>query len=75
MTRHLPALLLLVVASSGAALAQPEADPAADAADPAAQGDTAAPAPPRAEDTRAADDYEASEQISEDLSVSFPVDI
>ena len=62
MTRHLPALLLLVVASSGAALAQPEADPAADGHDPLLVA-------------LAADDYEASEQISEDLSVSFPVDI
>jgi hypothetical protein len=52
-----------------------------------AQEDTAAQeteAPPRAEEApieEAADggvlleDYEASEQISEDLSVSFPVDI
>jgi hypothetical protein len=41
------------------AAAQPEADASAVASDPA----------------RPPDDYEASEQISEDLSVSFPVDI
>ena len=41
------------------AAAQPEADASAEPADPA----------------RSPDDYEASEQISEDLSVSFPVDI
>jgi len=41
------------------AAAQPDADAAAEAPDTA----------------RPPDDYEASEQISEDLSVSFPVDI
>jgi hypothetical protein len=58
----------------------PEADPvqgAPDSAPPARPGDATAattePAPAGSDDSPF--DYQASEQISEDLSVSFPVDI
>jgi hypothetical protein len=68
--------------------ASDSADVAASASDPNALADAVdsaapVPAPARADVDPAADtdpeasplDYEASEQISEDLSVSFPVDI
>ncbi len=67
--RHAAAVLFLALP---AALAQePPADSAADPNDPGEEiiSDAAADALPPLED------YEASEQISEDLSVSFPVDI
>jgi hypothetical protein len=76
-TLLVPAVTLLVP-TVGVALAQPEA-----AADP----NTPLPGPAAAETTAPAvadgatalepalEDYEASEQISEDLSVAFPVDI
>ncbi|QIB66036.1 hypothetical protein [Kineobactrum salinum] len=66
-------LLLIVAAASvpaqeeGAA-SQPPADEAAD------EQQEAAPLPAE-KDSGSPFDYEASEQISEDLSVSFPVDI
>ena len=80
--------LLALVTPGGSAIAQD--NPATGTEPPApevvqeeaavAQGASAIPdaASAAAEDTdpdRAPDDYEASEQISEDLSVSFPVDI
>ena len=67
--RHAAAVLLLALP---AALAQePLEENAADPNDPGEEiiRDAAAHALPPLED------YEASEQISEDLSVSFPVDI
>jgi hypothetical protein len=77
-SRVFPALALLLVAALAAA--QPAGDepapadtteqPAGSAAtDPATSGDQAG------ERQRAPSDYRPSEQISEDLSVSFPVDI
>ena len=75
----LPALILLPVV---AALTQAQAQPAADAESPPEPNAVEAVA---AEEAEVAvdptlrelppDDYKASEQISEDLSVSFPVDI
>ena len=56
--------------------ATPEPDSAPEPDAVAAPGDDAVsadPAPDPSEEPL--DDYEASEQISEDLSVSFPVDI
>ena len=66
--RLLAPLSLLLIAIPGAAQPEPE-DPNAPAAEAAAET-IAEPIP----DTPL-EDYEASEQISEDLSVSFPVDI
>ena len=67
-------LLLALPAFTGSAGAQDDPEAATEpAALEAVQEETAA-----AEDQdpgRAPDDYEASEQISEDNSVSFPVDI
>ena len=71
-------LLLLAVPSTAvnAQSAQPpegaaqEAPPVETAAPPEVDASAVASDP-----TRPPDDYEASEQISEDLSVSFPVDI
>lgn len=50
--------------------AEPQVPPAADPNEAAAQAGEAAPG-----DLPPLEDYQASEQISEDLSVSFPVDI
>ncbi len=70
-------LALLLAALPQASLAQDEpartAPPPAEQPADAADGE-AEPAPPAGQDDSAFD-YEASEQISEDLSVSFPVDI
>ncbi len=78
-------LAALLLAAQGALRAQddPEADPgkAQAAEDKAATADSgegeASPAPTPAPQESGDDpfDYRASEQISEDLSVSFPVDI
>ena len=72
-------LSLALTLSAAAALSQEASDERAAAtgspengAAAAAPGDSAAPAPGGEESPF---DYEASEQISEDLSVSFPVDI
>mgnify|MGYP001820710787 CR=1 FL=1 len=83
LTRLLP--LLLVLWLPGAALAQPEtveAETAGTDAPPAVVGDkdeTDEQSPPlaaeAAETERSPHDYRPSEDISEDLSVSFPVDI
>jgi len=43
--------------------------------DPLAETAAAEPAPPEPAPSRAPGEYRASEQISDDLSVSFPVDI
>ena len=65
------ALLCLLLGAFAPAGAQPPGSVPADTAEPAAEtvdsADDGSGRPP--------DDYEASEQISEDLSVSFPVDI
>lgn len=72
MTRSITAVLMVVAALlAGVALAQP-AEPKEPQDDPAGQ---AAPAPKPSAAERAPDEYEASEQISEDIAVSFPVDI
>jgi hypothetical protein len=55
-------------------LAQPLAARDADPVEAEPEPETAAPAPP-ATPAGSPFEYEASEQISEDLSVSFPVDI
>lgn len=77
------AWILILAASFGAAqaaLAQPE-DTVPTAAEPVTEETmtTEQPAPAATaqgtQDAGAADDYRASEQISDDLSVSFPVDI
>ncbi len=63
-------LLLPVLLTAFTSVAQPEADdPNTPAAEPASEAvaETIPDTP--------LEDYEASEQISEDLSVSFPVDI
>ena len=77
-TRFLP--LLLVLWLPGAALTQPEAEDVE--APPAAvseKDETDEQSPPAAAETpdseRSPHDYRPSEDISEDLSVSFPVDI
>lgn len=89
--RRLRRLLLLIALGSalpiGATLAQPAATGNAQA-DPAAEAPAATEPAPRDPETSTTDtsavdsnpvnspqDYEASEQISEDRSVSFPVDI
>jgi len=75
MLRHLPILLAILLLSLAAARAQEAADPNQQPAEtaPATPAEPATKAPPNKEDSPF--DYEASEQISEDLSVSFPVDI
>jgi hypothetical protein len=72
---RLIAVLLLSFAVWHLAIAQPAQNPA-DGEVPTAST-TAAEADPQPQPGTDAtlDDYEASEQISEDLSVSFPVDI
>ena len=73
------ARLLLTLLLGSATLVAQEADPQEPApkdeapatAEPAAQ--PATPAPPANDDSPF--DYRSSEEISEDLSVSFPVDI
>ncbi len=66
--------LLLIVATASAPAQNDDAEnrpPPDDAADEQQE-----PAPaPAGKDNDSPFDYEASEQISEDLSVSFPVDI
>jgi hypothetical protein len=79
MSTRLPCLLLLLLA--GAVSAQP---PMGDGREPA-PAQTEVPDEKPSEEANSGgstndsslppDDYEASEQISEDLSVSFPVDI
>jgi len=78
-----PALMALLLAS-GAALAQTEADTGAASAPSPPKAATGAqkkaPAPASANSKpaqaeKSPSDYRASEQISEDLPVSFPVDI
>ena len=70
------AILTLLLLWPAALLAQPAAtepeEDVAAAADEPADANTPAPAENSDESPY---DYEASEQISEDLSVSFPVDI
>ncbi|WP_439107355.1 hypothetical protein [Congregibacter sp.] len=80
LTKYLSALALLLasyVLFNYVAIAQPPAEPAATT-------DTAAPATDAGDEQEPVvaapanqpfEDYEASEQISEDLSVAFPVDI
>ena len=73
--------LVAVTLAASSALAQPEDTTLDTAATPDAETEVspATPARPAANEgaTNAgpADDYRASEQISDDLSVSFPVDI
>ena len=73
--------LVAVTLAASSVLAQPEdATPDTTAAPDAVAEVSPAPperpaATPDAADARAADEYRASEQISDDLSVSFPVDI
>ena len=69
-------LLSLLLALGGAAvLAQQDTEPA-DETDSAEQAeDTPAPDEATTDDDGSPFDYQASEQISEDRSVSFPVDI
>lgn len=73
------ATILGVLAIAPFALAQQEAVPAQN--DVPEQTDVSTPQPPPQPletpdaESVAGEDYEASEQISEDLSVSFPVDI
>jgi hypothetical protein len=71
-------ILLITTALLSAAAVSTAQEPGGAAPEPAAESgaespDAAAGAEPDME--RPPDDYEASEQISEDLSVSFPVDI
>jgi hypothetical protein len=68
-------VLLLSLAALRLALAQPAQN--IDAGEVQTQSDTSAESgtPPERRTDSPLDDYEASEQISEDLSVSFPVDI
>ena len=61
-------------ADSEAATSSPQQDPGADADNRADNGDAAADTTPP-QTGRPPGDYRPSEQISEDLSVSFPVDI
>lgn len=70
LTKYLSALVLVLASHAlvSNAPAQPEPD-AANKADTEADPVAAEPA------TQPFEDYEASEQISEDLSVAFPVDI
>ena len=67
--RHRPRLPLTVLAAL--LLAVPLAAQDAEPVEPEPEPETAAPAAPAGSPF----EYEASEQISEDLSVSFPVDI
>lgn len=67
-----PALLLLMLLATGLARAQDPADPNTPTA---ANAPAAAEAPAPRQQDDSPFDYQASEQISEDLSVSFPVDI
>jgi hypothetical protein len=79
MSFRLPCLLLLLLA--GAVSAQSPAGDSKEAAPSRAEVPDEQPAEgvnsgePVADGSLPPDDYEASEQISEDLSVSFPVDI
>lgn len=77
LTKYLSAVLLLLASYSlvnYVAVAQPEtATPATTNADSEASTDQEPAAITSAE--QPFEDYEASEQISEDLSVAFPVDI
>ncbi len=78
MHKTLALLLALWVAPALAQTAKdtPEPPPAQESS-PAPADDATEPAPPPASAApdRNPSDYEASEQISEDLSVSFPADI
>lgn len=74
------ALLFATAVTAGAALAQPAEAP--DPNSPLSESAAEAPVEPTADESsidaqagQAFEDYEASEQISEDLSVAFPVDI
>lgn len=76
------ALLLTLAVLSGTAITQPEGDgTAAETNTPSAtqkeQPDTSRDKKPAEQDSGddSPFDYQSSEQISEDLSVSFPVDI
>ncbi len=65
-----------LLAAPAATLAQPASSEEPPAVDSAAQARPAATAPaPEPSEKNDPFDYEASEEISEDLSVSFPVDI
>ncbi len=67
---------LCVLLASGAAGAADEPAASEPADNPPAVTESApTPAAPAAGSADSPSDYEASEQISEDLSVSFPVDI
>ena len=79
-----PLALAALLLAASAALAQPGADEGATPAPPppkAASGEEKKPSAPAAANKTPAragkspSDYQASEQISEDLPVSFPVDI
>lgn len=75
MTRSItPVLTVIAALLAGVALAQPvEPQDSEEPQDGAAAQEAPAPTPRAVE--RAPDEYEASEQISEDLAVSFPIDI
>jgi len=70
--RLLYTLILTCLLAATAALAQPASTGEKPEEDSARQDTTPEPEPPEENDPF---DYEASEEISEDLSVSFPVDI
>lgn len=73
MTRRRTLLFLSMLAILSGARAQEPEDPNQPAAQAAADADEGSEPQRAREDSPF--DYEASEQISEDLSVSFPVDI
>ncbi len=70
----LPALALSLMLAAAPGLAQPPADPAPEP-EPQAPGEARSGEDAPAQEPDSPFEYEASEQISEDLSVSFPVDI
>ncbi len=75
LTGALLPLALLALLAAGPALGQATDPEAAEADRPAQEQTGAEPEPEPARPAEDPFDYEASEQISEDLSVSFPVDI
>ena len=87
-SRHLIPVLVALLLAAAPLRAQPGAAENGTATDSSGSGDTPAPAQPAPTPTESASgggssgagnrspfDYQASEQISEDLPVSFPVDI
>lgn len=76
--RALSVLLILVLScASGATLAQDDDTPEAvnKTFDTPNSAPSAAPPEPQAANENSPTDYQASEEISQDLSVSFPADI